>query len=341
MVVDDIKRDLPATNRAFHESTEGKLRLVEHETVAGIDRQGPECNERIDGQTRIVARQRVDRVVGREEPATNARQACRVEFDRHEGFGNGRRFQATQSVIDAVNARIVVRATGCHDLNRLPWRRPAANQFEIDFSLFPEMKLSDVPMFVDIAGDQAAAPIIAVQHILPERDLPGDCRCRRRWWRIGCASFQPVGQGRVFRLRKRRQTEGHAPAGVMSSVIVHAFGTDTDLGSIQRKIHILAGDWPTARPRIVAFHRQQAIHHTTDAIGLGLLAAFIEHREKSPGSPFAVVDCIKTETGWRTLDQAGRIDLRRIGATGNPGVAAQVQLTRRVVAGMTGDATMI
>jgi hypothetical protein len=127
----------------------------------------------------------------------------------------------------------------------------------------------------------------------------------------------------------------------MSSVIVHAFGTDTDLGSIQRKIHILTGDWPTARPRIVAFHRQQAIHHTTDAIGLGLLAAFIKHGEKSPGSPFTVIDCIKTETGWRVLDQASRIDLRRIGAAGHPGVAAQVQLTRRVIAGVTGDATMI
>ena len=267
MVVDDIKRDLPATNRAFHESTEGKLRLIEHETVAGIDRQGPECDERIAGQARIVARQLVDRVGGLEEPATNARQACRVEFDRHEGFGNGRRFQATQSVIDALNTRIVVGATGCHDLNRLPWGRPAANQFKIDFSLFPEMKLADVPMFVDIAGDQAAAPIVAVQHILPERDLPGYCRCRRRWWRIGCARFQPSGQGTVFRLGKRRQTEGHAPAGVMSSVIVHAFGTDTDLGSIQRKIHILAGDWPTARPRIVARHSRLLIASKPRRVG--------------------------------------------------------------------------
>ena len=112
MIIDRIQRDLAAADRAFHEAADGEMRFVEHQPVAGVDRQLAEGNEGIGGDLGGVARQFANAIVRRDEPLLKPGEPCRVETERHVRLGDRRRFESFDAIPDAGDAGVVVRAAG-------------------------------------------------------------------------------------------------------------------------------------------------------------------------------------------------------------------------------------
>ena len=233
MVVDDIERDLTATDRAFHEAGQDELGFIKHEAVARVEWQILEGGKGVGGLPGVVTGEFLDGVVRGQEPALNSRHPGGIELQRHVGFGDLGGFGVTQAVIDAVGARVVVGATGGDQFNGFARRCLAAHDLEKALGCFGEIKLADQPVFVNVAGDQLLLEAVAIEQALPVSNLAEDSGGQWGRGRIGSTGFQPLAEGSVFLVVQGRQAKGHAPGGVFCCVIIEPFGADTDLGAAE------------------------------------------------------------------------------------------------------------
>ena len=87
---------------------------------------------------------------------------------------------------------------------------------------------------------------------------------------------------------------------------------------------------------------EHAVQDTAFAVGFRRLLTLVEDRVEAFFPPAGVGQRIEAEPGRVVGDQAhAGIDDLRVGAAGQPGMAGQIELTRRVVAGVAGDAAPV
>ena len=131
VILDDVQRDLAATDRPLDEPHDRVLRFVQHELIAALHRHRAIRHERIRGMGRLVVRQRVNVIVGLEKQCLPSLHALRVERIRHVRLRNQRVGIALQAIVRPSHAGIVIRTPRGDEFDRLSRRRRRPNEMEM------------------------------------------------------------------------------------------------------------------------------------------------------------------------------------------------------------------
>ena len=129
VVADHVRGDLPTAHRAANKGAHEVFGVIEHELITRLGRDRFEGGERIGPAFRAVTRQGVDLPVAAVEQAFDPRHLRRAQRIGDVGLVHDHALHRPQAVIH-LSARIVIRATGVDQVDRLAGRRARTHPLE-------------------------------------------------------------------------------------------------------------------------------------------------------------------------------------------------------------------
>ncbi len=196
-----------------------------------------------------------------------------------------------------------------------------------------EIQMRDEQMLVKPTADQCLPLALRIEHSLPAGYLRG----LAGRWHVGalidrCTLRQPPLQLVIFAIRQAADRERHAGVAMIAGISgkltrqrAAVVAADTDV-QVRRQLGI-------GRQRLAAAKLQHACHQRR------LARLRLEHRIESATTPVRLGMRIEIKPAWRLRLGPGAIVDRQLAcATRRALAAAQIELARRIVAGMAGDA---
>ncbi|MNK86742.1 hypothetical protein D3C87_1066600 [compost metagenome] len=333
IIADHVRGDLTTTHWPTDKGAHKVLGVIEHELIARLGRNRFEGGERVGPALWPIARQRIDLPVAAVEQALDPRQLRRTQRIGDVGLVHDHTLHRPQAIVK-LRARIIVRATGVDQVNRLAGRGARTHPLEeMPRLAILEVEMGEKPVLVQPAPHQTFPGARRIEQVFPLHHLQGFPGAGRQRLLIDRrAGRQPALQRLVLLVGQAGHRQRHALLRMLGGITVELRGHGTHVFPVQAQDDVLRQLRIRLQRSFVA--KLQHPRHQCSLAALG-----IEHRIKALLLPGLFAGGVIEQSGRCNRLAAVTVVDRDFGcATCRALTAAQVELTGGVIAGVAGHA---